>query len=1066
MENDKKSFSYNLQIDDRKILNTKGSVFTIGLFNESFKTIIKNYLEEEENSTAMEEKKEKYTTPKKSILTLNKNKIFDSPKPMQKERRKSIFGRKNSGEIGQRYLQQTMQNLQLIREIPDDITSLSVTGNIMGAVNASGELYMTAGENVDPICIGRMNANKKIGIDYVGLENNIKMLKWDFERNTIIETEQKYSNSAFGVFTILRVNDNNNSSVNLVSVGNSHSVASTSDNTIYSWGENVKNTSWVLGKSTDRAEKINEKPYDKNGEAISGQLGNMDVKESLPIKMEGIDKNEKILSLACGENHTAVLTENGIYSCGNNSNGQLGRSGPNTPLSKIKFNIKIIKVSCGGMHSAAIAYNGDLFCWGSNLYGQLGLGQDKIIVGTPKIVHHIKAKDVSCGKYHTSVITNIFKLETFGANKYGQCGGGSLENIYEPFTVEMPGVTLIYIQTGDYSTIVSSDGGDVYMMGFLLNANHSYHQYTPRRIEEIRKNHFFVTRVGIGILNLAFLCDKRLTLLTKELVKFCSFEKYNRSLKNKLIKAPQQTKAIQNRVIRWLHEESKGYLPLISLDNTSISFVCDNNAKFPFSKSTFLTVTNEGDDMLDFEIQINESELFQSSSYEIIVTPQFFKLERGESGRINFTCNCFKPLMGSIESMFHLEAKKKLKKRNKNENLEYRKVRSVIMCTVFPVQKMNLSSKMGIDNSIVDTLSSYVPNFVRRHIKDNNQVRKEPYLQRISASILFIDISGFTSLNEQLAKLGSAGPEAVSKHINNYFTQIIDVVYKFGGDILKFAGDALICLFIPENERRFSTNDNSEFRRRTFTKNKHLTELNVKSYHSSMEFPKNLSGHDIVKSLTSDTLSEITNKTNYESDELNTDRSYYDESSLPDVSLRAVQCGTEIQTKYPEYDSGEGFKLMLHIGIGSGNLNAIHVGGVDGFWEFLVVGDPIKQLETAVHNSNSREVVVSSFCYNLIKNKVSAKEIPAEINYSPTPPIPKKEKSNVSKFFQVNKVEDSKIDIEIPHKNKTEKENNNIVQDANGVNLESKNVSFKEEEKPKNPKVESLKNDEKNIQQQ
>ena len=110
-------------------------------------------------------------------------------------------------------------------------------------------------------------------------------------------------------------------------------------------------------------------------------------------------------------------------------------------------------------------------------------------------------------------------------------------------------------------------------------------------------------------------------------------------------------------------------------------------------------------------------------------------------------------------------------------------------------------------------------------------------------------------------------------------------------------------------------------------------------------------------------------------EELVPEREYYNEKFLPNVTLRAVECGMEIQEKYPEYDSNEGFKLSLHIGIGAGTLNAIHVGGVDGFYEFLVVGDPIKQLETAVDNSNSGQVVISPRCYELIKDKCDASKI-------------------------------------------------------------------------------------------
>ena len=35
----------------------------------------------------------------------------------------------------------------------------------------------------------------------------------------------------------------------------------------------------------------------------------------------------------------------------------------------------------------------------------------------------------------------------------------------------------------------------------------------------------------------------------------------------------------------------------------------------------------------------------------------------------------------------------------------------------------------------------------------------------------------------------------MSKHINSYFTALIAAVNEWGGDTLKFAGDALICMF-------------------------------------------------------------------------------------------------------------------------------------------------------------------------------------------------------------------------------------------------------------------------------
>jgi len=87
------------------------------------------------------------------------------------------------------------------------------------------------------------------------------------------------------------------------------------------------------------------------------------------------------------------------------------------------------------------------------------------------------------------------------------------------------------------------------------------------------------------------------------------------------------------------------------------------------------------------------------------------------------------------------------------------------------------------------------------------------------------------------------------------------------------------------------------------------------------------------------------------------------------LALRATQCALVIQTELAKYDSGEGFVLTLHVGIGIGNMHSLYVGGVDGGWEFLVVGEPFLQLKTSVDNSQTGEVCVSQECWDLISSR-------------------------------------------------------------------------------------------------
>lgn len=57
--------------------------------------------------------------------------------------------------------------------------------------------------------------------------------------------------------------------------------------------------------------------------------------------------------------------------------------------------------------------------------------------------------------------------------------------------------------------------------------------------------------------------------------------------------------------------------------------------------------------------------------------------------------------------------------------------------------------------------------------------------------------AGFTKLTELLSKRHAAGIELLTKCINNYFAQIIETVLLHNGNVMRFAGDAIICCFCP-----------------------------------------------------------------------------------------------------------------------------------------------------------------------------------------------------------------------------------------------------------------------------
>lgn len=93
---------------------------------------------------------------------------------------------------------------------------------------------------------------------------------------------------------------------------------------------------------------------------------------------------KKPIAISCGEHHSFVLTEGGLYAMGSNRFGQLGLKMPMGRESMVLFPTKlsfysyheVTKILCGEQHTFALARN-EIYVWGNNDYGQLGLGDNE-----------------------------------------------------------------------------------------------------------------------------------------------------------------------------------------------------------------------------------------------------------------------------------------------------------------------------------------------------------------------------------------------------------------------------------------------------------------------------------------------------------------------------------------------------------------------------------------------------------------------------------------------------------------------------------------------------------------
>jgi len=72
----------------------------------------------------------------------------------------------------------------------------------------------------------------------------------------------------------------------------------------------------------------------------------------------------------------------------------------------------------------------------------------------------------------------------------------------------------------------------------------------------------------------------------------------------------------------------------------------------------------------------------------------------------------------------------------------------------------------------------------------------------VDGSMLSADISGFTALSERLSDKGKAGAEEITSLISKCFEALIEVAYEYGGEGLKFGGDALLVIFRGDDHLR------------------------------------------------------------------------------------------------------------------------------------------------------------------------------------------------------------------------------------------------------------------------
>ena len=101
---------------------------------------------------------------------------------------------------------------------------------------------------------------------------------------------------------------------------------------------------------------------------------------------------------------------------------------------------------------------------------------------------------------------------------------------------------------------------------------------------------------------------------------------------------------------------------------------------------------------------------------------------------------------------------------------------------------MTVGAKRPEQMAVEKKLASHVPDLVVFNENRDNI----PHILHFNAVLLFADVSGFTALTEKYTLYSEKGTDALTVTLNNYIGKIVKSILQSGGDVLKFAGDAIL----------------------------------------------------------------------------------------------------------------------------------------------------------------------------------------------------------------------------------------------------------------------------------
>ena len=199
-----------------------------------------------------------------------------------------------------------------------------------------------------------------------------------------------------------------------------------------------------------------------------------------------------------------------LWAWGRNNAGQLGlgdnKSGNHGQPQQVVQGIvgSVVKISAGRMHSLALTSKGTVYSWGQGRDAQLGLGDKNTRKSPTKIDTLDNVVEIACGRDSSFALTADGGVYSWGRDDFGQLAHGRSQRfVTKPRRIEsLDHEKIVSISVGEYHGVAVSSDGRIFSWGMnkdgQLGIGTRNNVTQPVQIESFEAMNVFISSAACG----------------------------------------------------------------------------------------------------------------------------------------------------------------------------------------------------------------------------------------------------------------------------------------------------------------------------------------------------------------------------------------------------------------------------------------------------------------------------------------------------------------------------------------------------------------------------------------